>query len=100
MNRDIFIRVFVAFIIGWFFGFGMTRTTLKTKYEKFIDQKPEGLLKLVYDTDDPDHPAMGLEIASLNYILTHDLILLTIEKKGFPMSKGPIYLESKKDKSA
>lgn len=85
-------------VAGWFIGFLSTRSALKEKYK--TDLKPEGLLKIVYDVDDPDHPAMGLEIGSLSYILTHDTIVLGIEKKGFPDSKGPIYLESRKDKSA
>lgn len=97
MNYDIFIRCAIAMICGWFIGFLMTRSTLKEKYKL---PNPEGILKLAYDVDDPNHPAMGLEIDSLSYILTHDSILLEIKKVGFPESKGPIYLESKKDKSA
>ena len=46
------------------------------------------------------HPAMGLEIKSLDYILSHDSIYLKIVKIGFPYNKGPVYLESHKDKSA
>ena len=95
---DILWRCAIAMVAGWFIGFLSTRSALKEKYK--ADLKPEGLLKIVYDVDDPDHPAMGLEIDSLSYILTHDAIVLEIEKKGFPASKGPIYLESRKDKSA
>lgn len=97
MNYDIFVRCAIAMICGWFIGFLMTRSALKEKYKL---PNPEGILKLAYDVDDPNHPAMGLEIDSLSYILTHDSILLEIKKVGFPESKGPIYLESKKDKSA
>ena len=95
---DILWRCTIAMVAGWFIGFLSTRSALKEKYK--ADLKPEGLLKIVYDVDDPDHPAMGLEIDSLSYILTHDAIVLEVEKKGFPVSKGPIYLESRKDKSA
>jgi len=97
--KDYLLLIGVYFF-GWFIGFLSTRSALKTKYEMFTDLKSEGILKLVYDVDDPNHPAMGLEISSLSYILTHDSILLEIKKVGFPESKGPIYLESKKDKSA
>ena len=102
MNYDIFVRCAIAMICGWFIGFLMTRSALKEKYKLLNPElpNPEGILKLVYDVDDPSHPAMGLEIESLGYILTHDSILLEIKKVGFPESKGPIYLESKKDKSA
>lgn len=99
MSVDILWRCALAMLAGWFLGFLSTRRALKEKY-KDLDLNAEGLLKVVYDRDDPSHPAMGLEIESLSYILTHDSILLEIKRVGFPENKGPIYLESKKDKSA
>ena len=99
MNYGILIRCAVAMLFGWIIGFLMTRSVLKEKY-KNSGCNLEGVLKIAYDVDDPDHPKMGLEIDSLNYILTHDSILLEIKKIGFPKSKGPIYLESRKDESA
>ena len=46
--------------------------------------KIKGTLRLAYDVDDPAHPAMGLIIESMEYVLTNDTILLSIEKKNFP----------------
>lgn len=79
---DIFIRVLLGFVAGWLFGFLMTRSALKTKYV------PQGSLILAYDVDDPSHPAMGLEVESLHYILTHESVMLTIEKRNFPQPKS------------
>lgn len=93
---DIFIRVLIGFLAGWFIGFMMARSVLKSKY----NAEKKGILRLAYDQDDPAHPAMGLEIKSLDYILSHDSIYLKIVKIGFPYNKGPVYLESHKDKSA
>lgn len=93
-----YLFIFGVYIFGWLIGFLSTRSALKEKYNR--SYQPEGTLKLAYDVDDPNHPAMGLEIDSLSYILTHDSILLEIKKVGFPESKGPIYLESRKYKSA
>ena len=91
---NVFIRVFLGFIFGWFVGFLMTRSSLKVKYSM------QGILRLVYDQDDPNQPKMGLEIESLDYIMHHDSINLTIKKIGFPGMKGPIYLKSQDDESA
>ena len=44
----------------------------------------QGVIRLVYDEDDPDHPAMGLMLENLDYILNNEFIVLKIEKKGFP----------------
>ena len=100
---DIFARVLIAFIAGWVFGFLMTRSALKNKYaapNDILKDEFQGSLRVAYDQDDPSHPAMGLEIDSLDYILTHDSINLTITKIGFPSTKRPVYLQSSKDKSA
>lgn len=99
---DIFIRVLLGFLAGWFIGFMMHRTACKSKYEdkKQEQEEPKGILKLVYDVDSPDQPAMGLEIESLGYLLTHDSVYLEVVKVGFPKNKGPIYLRSRDDKSA
>lgn len=86
--NDIFIRCLISMIVGWFLGFLATRNAFK----------PNGVLKLVYDRDDPAHPAMGLEVDSLKYILSHNKITLKIVKIGFP--DGPIQLKTPNDKSA
>lgn len=91
---NVFIRVLLGFIFGWFVGFLMTRSSLKVKYSM------QGILHLVYDQDEPNQPKMGLEIESLDYIMHHDSINLTIKKIGFPGMKGPIYLKSQDDESA
>lgn len=44
----------------------------------------QGVIRLVYDEDDPGHPAMGLMLENLDYILNNEFIVLKIEKKGFP----------------
>lgn len=93
---DIFVRVLIGFLAGWFIGFMMCRSILKEKYN--ADKK--GVLRIAYDQDDPSHPAMGLEIESLDYILSHNSVYLKIEKIGFPSRSGPVHLESHKDKSA
>lgn len=93
---DILWRCAIAMVAGWFIGFFSTRSALKTKYEASIPE-PEGLLKLVYDVDDPAHPAIGLEIESLNYILNSDFVLLKIMKTGFPNMNKKVYLENKHD---
>ena len=99
MNFDILWRCAPCMVVGWFIGFLSTRSALKEKYKQ-PNLNPEGLLKVVYDKDDPSHPAMGLEIESLSCILTHDYIMLYIVKKDFPATDKKVYLESKKDKSA
>ena len=48
-------------------------------------KKAQGILRLAYDQDDPGHPAMGLMIESMDYLLSHDTVLLEIEKKNFPI---------------
>ena len=102
MTWKSYLIIFGVYFFGWLIGFLSTRSALKEKYNRNCQPEPEaeGTLKLVYDVDDPNHPAMGLELNSLGYILTHDSVLLEIKKVGFPDSKGPIYLESRKDKSA
>lgn len=90
---DVAIRVVIGFMAGWFIGFMMARAGLKEKY----NAKKNGILRLAYDQDDPFHPAMGLEIESLDYILNHDSVFLKIVKIGFPSTKKPVYLESHKD---
>ena len=99
MSVDILWRCALAMLAGWFLGFLSTRRALKEKY-KDLDLNAEGLLKVVYDRDDPSHPAMGLEIESLSYILTHDFVVLKILRSGFPQTDKKIYLESRKDGSA
>ena len=94
MSFDILWRCALCMVVGWFIGFFMTRSALKQKYN------PEGLLKIAYDVDDPSHPAMGLEIESLHYVLTHNTVVLTIQKIGFPKDDRRISLRSAKDKSA
>lgn len=93
MNVDILWRCALAMLAGWFLGFLSTRKALKAKYQL----KPEGILRLAYDQDDPAHPAMGLEVDSLYYILTHDAIWLKIVKKGFPEKPDRVRLENKKE---
>lgn len=73
-------------LAGWLLGFLSTRSALRTKYIR-NGLKHEGRLKPVYDPDNPSHPPMALEIGSLHYILTHDEILLSIEKRNFPSRK-------------
>lgn len=69
-----------AFLIGWVVGVLMMRKSYESKY----NTKIKGILRLAYDVDDPDHPAMGLMIESMEYLLTNDTVLLAIEKKNFP----------------
>ena len=69
-----------AFLIGWVVGVLMMRKSYESKY----NPKIKGVLRLAYDVDDPDHPAMGLMIESMEYLLTTDTVLLAIEKKNFP----------------
>lgn len=96
---DILWRCALTMIAGWFLGFLATRSALKAKYSA-EKPEPEGILRLAYDQDDPNHPAMGLEIESLNYILTHDTVTLVIEKKGFPNPSDRVILESRKGNGA
>lgn len=70
----------LTFIIGWVIGVLMTRKSYESKYNPRI----KGTLRLAYDADDPGHPAMGLMIESMDYLLANDSILLAIEKKNFP----------------
>ena len=98
MSFDILWRCALCMVAGWFLGFLATRSALRQKYSRMYN--PEGLLKVVYDRDDPSHPVMGLEIESLNYILSNDFILLKIIRTGFPNMDSKVYLESKKDRSA
>lgn len=98
----IFIRVLLGAVVGWFMGFLMARYYLKDKYNKKYSPESNGILKVAYDQDDPDHPAMGLEINSLGCVLTNDKIVLDVAKIGFPTNTDkPVYLQSpKNDKSA
>lgn len=91
--NDVFIRVVIGFLAGWFIGFMMTRTALKNK----CNSEVKGILHLAYDKDDPSHPAMGLEIETLEYIMTHDRVVLTVHKIGFPSYDNPVTLRSHKD---
>ena len=76
-----YLVVFIfAFILGWVVGVIMMRKSYEAKY----NPKIKGTLRLAYDVDDPDHPAMGLIIESMNYLLTNDTVLLAVEKKNFP----------------
>ena len=43
-----------------------------------------GVIRLAYDEDDPGHPAMGLMLENLEYIMSHEFITLKVEKKNFP----------------
>lgn len=99
MNSDILFRVAIAMIAGWFIGFMMSRSILKEKYRN-NDLKPQGLLKIVYNVDDPSYPAMGLEIESLGYLLNHKTVLLSIYKEGFPSNDMKVTMRSSKDESA
>lgn len=47
-------------------------------------QKIQGIIRIAYDTDDPDHPAMGLMLESMDQILSTDYVYLKVEKKNFP----------------
>ena len=76
-----YLIVFIfALILGWIIGVLMTRKSYDAKY----NTKIKGMLRLAYDPDDPGHPAMGLLIESMDYLLTNDTVLLAIEKKNFP----------------
>lgn len=92
-----FVKILLAFLGGWFICFGMVRSYFKAKYSL---PESKGILRVAYDQDDPTHPAMGLEIESLSYILDNDIVILKISKIGFPDTKKPIRLESSKNKSA
>ena len=70
----------LTFILGWIVGVFMTRKSYESKYNPQI----KGTLRLAYDVDDPGHPAMGLIIDSMDYLLTNDTVLLAVEKKYFP----------------
>ncbi len=67
-------------VIGWVTGVLMMRKSYESKY----NPKIKGTLRLAYDVDDPGHPAMGLIIESMEYLLTNDTVLLAVEKKNFP----------------
>ena len=69
-----------TFILGWIAGVLMMRNSSKSKY----NPKIKGTLRLAYDIDDPGHPALGLVIESMEYLLTNETVLLAIEKKNFP----------------
>lgn len=69
-----------ALVLGFVVGALMTRKSYGSKY----NSKIKGTLRLAYDIDDPGHPAMGLMIDSLDYLLSNDTVLLAIEKKNFP----------------
>lgn len=49
--------------------------------------KPRGILRLAYDPDDPNHPAMGLMLENMDYILSNKVITLAIQRIGFPDQK-------------
>lgn len=99
MDFNILFRLAIAMIVGWFIGFMMSRSILKEKYRN-NGLKPQGLLKIVYNADDPSYPAMGLEIESLGYLLNHEAVLLSIYKEGFPSNDMKVTMQSSKDKSA
>ena len=46
--------------------------------------KIKGILRLAYDPDNPNYPAMGLMVDSMEYLMSHDLVVLKIEKLNFP----------------
>jgi hypothetical protein len=69
-----------TFILGWIAGVLMMRKSYESKY----NPKIKGTLRLAYDVDDPERPAMGLMIESMEYLLTNETVLLAIEKKNFP----------------
>lgn len=46
--------------------------------------KAKGVLRLVYDPDNPNYPAMGLMVNSMEYLMSHDSVVLKIEKLNFP----------------
>lgn len=76
-----YVVVFIlALIIGWVIGVFMMRKSYESKYNPRI----KGVLRLAYDVDDPGHPAMGLMIESMDYLLANETVLLAIEKKNFP----------------
>lgn len=70
----------LVFILGWLVGVFSARKSLDAKYNTEV----KGVLRLAYDVDDPDHPAMGLMLESMDYLLVNDTVLLAIEKKNFP----------------
>ena len=52
--------------------------------KKLYLSKLHGMIRLAYDPDDPGHPAMGLMLENLDYILSHKVIVLGVEHVGFP----------------
>ena len=74
------VIAFFVFILGWIAGVLMMRKSYESKH----NPKIKGTLRLAYDIDDPGHPAMGLIIESMEYLLTNETVLLAIEKKNFP----------------
>ena len=53
-------------------------------YESKSSRNVRGTLRLAYDEDDPTHPAMGLMIDSMEYLMANDTVTLGIERKNFP----------------
>lgn len=70
-----------ALIISLVFVFGFGYMAGWNKREKDTN----GTLRLVYDPDDPDHPAMGLMIESMVSLENSSHIVLNIEKKNYPI---------------
>ena len=59
-------------VLGYIYGKARSRPSI------------HGIIRLVYDPDDPDHPAMGLVLENMDYIMSQNCIYLGIEKKNFP----------------
>ena len=60
--------------IGYCIGLAINNSRNKTK----------GVLRLAYDPDNPNYPAMGLMVDSMEYLMSHDSVVLKIEKLNFP----------------
>lgn len=71
---EIGISVFLGCILGWIITSFYFKKALI----------PRGVIRLAYDPDDPGHPAMGLMLESMDYILNHNTMIVAIEKKNFP----------------
>jgi len=79
MDWQLFIINFIFFAVGCV----LTFVTIKVHQRN----NAQGILKIVYDKDNPEYPVMGLEIESLKYVLSNNYICLEIKKLGFPDKK-------------
>jgi hypothetical protein len=67
--------------IGFFAAFCLASKTLSKLMH------PKGVIRLVYDSDNPEHPVMGLMLEKLEDILTCKTIVLGVQKVNFPDQK-------------